>query len=56
MCFPRLDDDKTNRMQKTLVKNQLKRFQEFSSIALNSNDNNKILEKICDEWDIRLDE
>ena len=56
VCFPRLDDDKTNRMQKTLVKNQLKRFQEFSSIALNSNDNHKILEKICDEWDIRLDE
>jgi superfamily II DNA or RNA helicase len=56
VCFPSLEDDKSRRMQKTLIKNQLKRFQEFSSIALNANSNNKILEKICNDWDINLNE
>lgn len=56
VCFPFLEDDMSRKMQKTLIKNQLKRFQEFSSIAINSNSNNMLLEKICNEWDINLNE
>ena len=39
-------------MEQSLVKKQLLRFEEFSNISLNKNQNKKLIEKIKSDWQI----
>ena len=52
ICIPPIDDDSTFVMEQSLVKKQLLRFEEFSNISLNKNQNKKLIEKIKSDWQI----
>ena len=41
-------------MEQSLIKKQLNRFKEFSDISLNKDENQKLIEKIADNWEIEL--
>tara|TARA_Y100000590_G_scaffold222936_1_gene252230 strand:+ start:1494 stop:3590 length:2097 start_codon:yes stop_codon:yes gene_type:complete len=57
LCFPSIEKESAiYSMEKSLIKNQLRRLEEFSNLSLNSNENNDFINQICNKWEIKLDE
>jgi len=56
ICIPPLNDDSTFIMEQSLVRKQLIRFEEFSNISLNANQNKKVIAKIKSDSQIEDNE
>ncbi len=54
ICIPPPAEKKSFFMEQSLIKKQLNRFKEFSDISLNKDENQKLIEKIADNWEIEL--
>ena len=55
VCFPSNPDPSGKKMEKNLIKNQLRRAFEFADIAKNRQKNVDFIKLIAEKWDINID-